>query len=183
MDTYGCLLSLAEKGAGCNAPRDENLAHLETLPQDQNLCPKMAPLNRELRKQSKWIEKSMAAGGCVPSCTRHSYRILDGVITDKENDDLFYYDYDLYGSDAPFQSLGSIWRFVLNFRLESNPSMLYLIFTTKQATMELTKEELVFTGIDLIASIGGYLGLYLGASVISLYELGSGYFRKMCRNH
>ena len=29
----------------------------------------------------------------------------------------------------------------------------------------------MFNGIDLIASVGGYLGLYLGASILSIYQL------------
>ena len=48
-----------------------------------------------------------------------------------------------------------------------------LAFTlyASQATMEVTKEELIFSKIDLAASIGGYLGLFLGASLLSLYQL------------
>ena len=37
--------------------------------------------------------------------------------------------------------------------------------------MEVTKEELIFSKIDLAASIGGYLGLFLGVSLLSLYQL------------
>ena len=39
-----------------------------------------------------------------------------------------------------------------------------------QATKEVTKEEIIFSAIDLVASIGGYLGLFLGASVFSIYH-------------
>ena len=41
-----------------------------------------------------------------------------------------------------------------------------------QPSMEVTEEELIFSGTDLIASVGGYLGLYLGASIMSIYHLG-----------
>ena len=46
----------------------------------------------------------------------------------------------------------------------------FALFVT-QATMEVTKEEIIFSKIDLAASIGGYLGLFLGASLLSLYQL------------
>ena len=45
---------------------------------------------------------------------------------------------------------------------------LYMI----RPTMEVTEEELIFSGMDLVASVGGYLGLYLGASIMSLYQVG-----------
>ena len=89
---------MAESGAGCKTPRDEDLVNLDALPTDQNLCTKMAALNKELHKQAKWIEKTMASqGGCTPSCTRYSYQILEGLVTEVENEDVFYYDYNLYG--------------------------------------------------------------------------------------
>lgn len=44
------------------------------------------------------------------------------------------------------------------------------LFTT-QSTKEVTEEAVIFNGIDLIASVGGYLGLYLGASILSIYQL------------
>ena len=92
---------MAESGAGCKTPRDEDLVNLDALPTDQNLCTKMAALNKELHKQAKWIEKTMASqGGCTPSCTRYSYQILEGLVTEVENEDVFYYDYDLYGDSC-----------------------------------------------------------------------------------
>ena len=39
-----------------------------------------------------------------------------------------------------------------------------------QPTIEITREELIFSGTDLIASVGGYLGLCLGASFMSMYQ-------------
>ena len=48
-----------------------------------------------------------------------------------------------------------------------------------QRTREVTEEELVFSGFDLVASVGGYLGLYLGASIISVYEIGFGMMSKL----
>ena len=43
------------------------------------------------------------------------------------------------------------------------------MFST-QATMPVTEEATIFNGFDLIASVGGYLGLYLGASIITIYQ-------------
>ena len=40
-----------------------------------------------------------------------------------------------------------------------------------QATKEVTTEAVIFNGIDLVASVGGYLGLYLGASIMSIYNV------------
>ena len=42
---------------------------------------------------------------------------------------------------------------------------------SNQATKEVTKESIIFNGIDLVASVGGYLGLYLGASIMSIYHV------------
>ena len=42
---------------------------------------------------------------------------------------------------------------------------------TTQPTQEITTEAVIFNGVDLIASVGGYLGLYLGASILSIYHL------------
>ena len=42
---------------------------------------------------------------------------------------------------------------------------------SSQAVKEVTEEAVIFNEIDLVASIGGYLGLFLGASILSIYQL------------
>ena len=42
---------------------------------------------------------------------------------------------------------------------------------SNQAVREVTTEAVIFNEIDLVASIGGYLGLFLGASLLSIYQL------------
>ena len=46
-------------------------------------------------------------------------------------------------------------------------------------TTTVTVEELIFSGMDLVASVGGYLGLYLGASILSFYHLGVDLFKRI----
>ena len=41
---------------------------------------------------------------------------------------------------------------------------------SSQTIKKLTEESVIFNGIDLVASVGGYLGLYLGASILSIYQ-------------
>ena len=60
----------------------------------------------------------------------------------------------------------------------SDIGLLVVHVANTQLTVEVSEEELVFTGFDLVASVGGYLGLYLGASIISLYEMGFDAFNK-----
>ena len=48
-----------------------------------------------------------------------------------------------------------------------------------QPSIDETVEELIFTGIDLAASVGGYLGLYLGASIMSLCDVGMGLLKRV----
>ena len=56
------------------------------------------------------------------------------------------------------------------------------IYST-QGTKELTVESVIFNGFDLAASVGGYLGLFLGASIISLYHSGFALGRKVAQTH
>ena len=53
-----------------------------------------------------------------------------------------------------------------------NESNVHITFQLDQASIDELGEELIFGRSDLIANIGGYLGLCLGASVLSLYEYG-----------
>ena len=47
------------------------------------------------------------------------------------------------------------------------------------ATVQELVEEPIFSKSDLLANIGGYLGLCLGASMLSLYEWGAACFAKL----
>ena len=40
-------------------------------------------------------------------------------------------------------------------------------------------ESLDFTGLDLLMAFGGYLGLFIGASILSLYDIFINFFMKM----
>ena len=40
-------------------------------------------------------------------------------------------------------------------------------------------ESLDFTGLDLLMAFGGYLGLFIGASILSLYDISINFFMKM----
>ena len=56
--------------------------------------------------------------------------------------------------------------------LRTSPINLHVGIYLTKTTLQETVEELIFSGTDMIASVGGYLGLYLGASIMSIYQIG-----------
>ena len=61
--------------------------------------------------------------------------------------------------------------FNLFFRDEGRDYNFGITLTNIQPKIHKTEEILIFSGYDMIASIGGYLGLYLGASILTLHHL------------
>ena len=54
-----------------------------------------------------------------------------------------------------------------------------LILQMAQVTLSTLIEQPIFGNSDLLANIGGYLGLCLGASFLSLYDFGAGVFKRL----
>ena len=79
IDIFSCLLDIAERKAGCKTLRKFSQYNSTGRPTDSNICYDMRPFQNAADEQLKWIEHEMAQAGCVPSCTRHSYNLLDGI--------------------------------------------------------------------------------------------------------
>ena len=56
--------------------------------------------------------------------------------------------------------------------LRTSNSMMYflLFFFSQHLQIVVTEEVLAYTIEDLVADFGGYLGLLLGASILSMYD-------------
>ena len=79
LDIFSCLLNVAERKAGCKTLRKFSQYNSTGRPTDSNICYDMRPFQNAADEQLKWIEYEMAEADCVPSCTRHSYTLLDGI--------------------------------------------------------------------------------------------------------
>ena len=78
LDVHNCLVKLAETRAGCKIPNySTDPANLT----DKSVCYVMKPMVEAIEEQTRWIEEDIAAKGCVPSCTRKSFEIKEGVIS------------------------------------------------------------------------------------------------------
>ena len=51
-----------------------------------------------------------------------------------------------------------------------------------QSTVSELVEQPIFGASDLVANIGGYLGLCLGASMLSMYEFGIALIRRVVKS-
>ena len=79
LDTFGCLLNLAEKKVGCKALRDYNKFNRTGRNQNDGICYDMRHFQNAADEQVDWTEQEMVEMGCVPSCRREIYTINDGI--------------------------------------------------------------------------------------------------------
>lgn len=86
-------------------------------------------------------------------CKQYEYELQPGKVT--------YAPFDSDPSPGGGSNLSSVLQFVI-----------------KDGTIRVVEEQLLYDIDNFIADVGGYLGLLLGASIVSLFDAGLGLFSK-----